>query len=265
MSTKPRGVLLAGNWKMNHGPKATQAFFEELAGAGALPSSVRYLIFPSFTSLAAASDHAAKARTMLDASIAIGAQNASWERSGAFTGEVSGPMLTELGLQNVLIGHSERRQFFGETPASAGKRTLSLLEQGFRVMLCIGETRAERDSGKMLAVLTEQVAGGLPAGVEKFLNGTVVVAYEPVWAIGTGVNATPEQAEEAHQAVRKLIWDRFGMQSAGTTPVLYGGSVKPDNAATLIAKPNIDGFLVGGASLKAADFRALAQACGKLA
>ncbi|OFZ72685.1 MAG: triose-phosphate isomerase, partial [Bdellovibrionales bacterium RIFOXYD1_FULL_44_7] len=189
-----------------------------------------------------------------------------WEKAGAFTGELSGPMLKEIGLDLVLVGHSERRQYFGETDETVRKRSESLLDQGLNVILCIGETKTERESGQTQAILQKQLKGAFPEngkGATRFLDGRLVIAYEPVWAIGTGLTATPQQAEEAHQIIRKYLWDNFGLEASGKTPILYGGSVTPDNAKTLLACPNIDGALVGGASLKPDNFLALIEAGGK--
>jgi len=264
---KPRGVLIAGNWKMNHGTAATGAFFSELSkirlSAGGTSSisagRLRARAFPPMISLQAALDGA----KIVGFPLEIGAQNAHWEKSGAFTGEVSGPMLAEIGVQCVLVGHSERRQYFGETDETAQKRAESLLGQGFQVIFCFGETRQERESGRTFDVLKRQLTVGLGASEGKiapYLDGRLVLAYEPVWAIGTGLTATPEQAEEAHQMTRKFLWDQFGMEPAGRTSILYGGSVTPENADSLLSRANIDGALVGGASLKPAGFAALLEA-----
>jgi len=254
---KTRGILIAGNWKMNLGPKDTEKYFGDLKALWGPPSgNVRACLIPPALSLQAA----------LQASrgmpVSIAAQNAHWEKSGAFTGELSGPMLQEAGIKTVLIGHSERRQYFGETNETARKRSQSLLEQGFQVILCIGETRAERESGKTQAVLTEQLRGSLPE--VGYLDGRLVLAYEPVWAIGTGLTATPAQAEEAHQMIRKFLWDQHGMEASGRTPILYGGSVTPENVDSLLSCPNIDGALVGGASLKPDSFVKLLESGGKV-
>ncbi|MGZ3699514.1 MAG: triose-phosphate isomerase family protein, partial [Bdellovibrionota bacterium] len=158
------------------------------------------------------------------------------------------------------------RQYFGETDETVRKRCESLLEQGFRVILCVGETRAEREAGQTAAVLIRQLSGAIPdagSGVAKFLDGRVVIAYEPVWAIGTGLTATPEQAEEAHLIIRKQLWDRFGLEASGRTPILYGGSVTPENVDQLLGSPNVDGALVGGASLKPESFLALLNGGGR--
>jgi triosephosphate isomerase len=261
---KPRGVLIAGNWKMNNGPDASRKFFNELSLAPEARSlfahnSLRAWIFPPYISLEAAK----KAAGSLTFPIEIGAQNAFWEKSGAFTGEISGPMLQELGVLKALVGHSERRQFFGETDTTVQKRARGLLAQGFQVILCVGETREEREKGATFEVLNRQLQAALVQGAEscsEFLDGRLILAYEPVWAIGTGLTAKPEQAEEAHQMIRKFLWDHFGMESAGRTPILYGGSVTPENATSLLSCPNVDGALVGGASLKPDAFLALLKA-----
>jgi triosephosphate isomerase len=269
-SRKPRGVLIAGNWKMNHGVSATRGFFGDLSkiqlSGGALAalksSTVRAWAFPPMLSLQEALMSAKSAGFAFE----IGAQNVHWEKSGAFTGEISGPMLTEIGITRALTGHSERRQYFGETDETVQKRSLSLLEQGFQVILCVGETRKEREENRTFDVLHRQLTVGLGISerkMQKYLDGKLIVAYEPVWAIGTGLTASPEQAEEAHQMIRKFIWDNFGMEASGRTPILYGGSVTPENVDSLLACPNIDGALVGGASLKPAGFVALLEAASR--
>lgn len=262
---KPRGVLVAGNWKMNQTVRETEQFFDTLRNE--IPKlitekdqsclkdgSLRACIFPSYLSLAQAQTEAFK----LPFPLSIGAQNAHWEKKGAFTGEVSGPMLQELGIEWVIIGHSERRQFFGETDLTVKKRTESLLEQGFKVILCIGETQAERQTGKTAEVLSRQLSSVFPesgsAASGSPLNPGLFIAYEPVWAIGTGVNATPAQAEEAHQLIRRFFKDRFGASASDRLPILYGGSVTPENMGDLLSCPDIDGALVGGASLKPVSF-----------
>ncbi|HUP57234.1 MAG TPA: triose-phosphate isomerase, partial [Bdellovibrionota bacterium] len=192
--------------------------------------------------------------------IEIGAQNAHWEKSGAYTGETSGAMLEELRVRGALVGHSERRQHFSETDELVRRRAEGLLAQGFDVILCVGETRAEREGGKTEHVLERQLTAALSGNVAPHLNGRLTIAYEPVWAIGTGLNATPEQAEKAQAFVRRQIASIAGEKSAAATPILYGGSVTPENAAELLAGPNIDGCLVGGASLKPDSFLALLSA-----
>ena len=255
---KNRGLIIAGNWKMNHGPKEAAEFLQKLPQGSEGAKGLTAILFPPFLSLHAA--HAAAQGRR----ISIGAQNAHHEKSGAFTGEISGPMLAELGIRDVLVGHSERRQFFGETDESAGARTAGLLAQGFRVMLCVGETKSEREGNLTGKVLTRQLAAGLPKSTAPFLDGRLTIAYEPVWAIGTGLTATPAQAEDAHQIIRKWLWDTFGMEASGRTPILYGGSVKPDNIEELLRLPNIDGALVGGASLKPDSFHSLLQSAQRV-
>lgn len=256
MAKKPRGVFIAGNWKMNFGLLETKTFFSSLSKLWITPknSTPEVALFVPATSIAEAN----RARGALP--VRVGAQNAHWEMKGAFTGELSAPMLAELGVSDVLVAHSERRQFFGETDESARKRTEGLLAQGFRVMLCVGETRAEREANQTEAVLQKQIKGAItPGGAAQFLDGRLTIAYEPVWAIGTGLTATPAEAESAHQFIRRLLWDSFGMEASARTPILYGGSVTPGNIETLLTCPNIDGALVGGASLKPESFWELVQ------
>jgi triosephosphate isomerase len=271
---KPRGVLIAGNWKMNHTAAETSAFFAALdelvrkqplaqpARAGLKAGSLGALIFPPMLSLSKTLELAGKAPFAIE----VGAQNVHWEKKGAYTGEVSGPMIAELGLRWALIGHSERRQHFGETDETVRKRAESLLDQGLQAMVCVGETRAEREAGKTSEVLTRQMAGALPQpnqGAARYLDGRLVLAYEPVWAIGTGLTATPEQAQEAHAELRALLGKRFGADAAEQTSILYGGSVTPENIDSLLACPDVDGALVGGASLKPEAFLALIAAAGR--
>lgn len=259
---KPRGLLIAGNWKMNHGPREAEAFLNALADSLKsrlpLPSGLSLSLCPPAVSLAPAVSAAARLRLP----IRVLAQNAHWEQKGAFTGELSGPLVKETGAQGSLVGHSERRQFFGETDETVRKRTESLLGQGLQVILCVGETRAEREAGSTRQVLLRQLSAVLTTpgqGAAAFLDGRLVIAYEPVWAIGTGLTATPAQAEEAHQIIRKDLWDRFGMDAAGRTPLLYGGSVTPENVRELLGCANVDGALVGGASLKPESYLALIE------
>jgi triosephosphate isomerase len=274
--SKPRGVLIAGNWKMNHTSAETTAFFgalgelcrktplEQPVRTGLKSGSLGALIFPPMLSLARAHELA----ELAPFTVAIGAQNVHWEKKGAYTGEVSGPMVAELDIHWVLVGHSERRQYFNETDETVRKRAESLLEQGFNVMLCLGETRAERERGETEAVLTRQLAGALPLmgkGAAAFLDGRLVLAYEPVWAIGTGLTASPAQAQEAHALLRSLLLTRFGENAASQTPILYGGSVTPENAKELLACGDVDGALVGGASLKPDGFLALVIEGGRAA
>ncbi|MGH3071539.1 MAG: triose-phosphate isomerase [Gaiellaceae bacterium] len=226
-------MLIAGNWKMFKGPGETLAFFESFEA----PAGVDAVFCPPFVSLGAAAG----------TGMTIYAQNVHWEPQGAYTGEVSPQMLLELGVQGALVGHSERRQLFGETDEMVARRARAALEAGLGVIACVGETLEQRESGDTELVLKIQVeAIAFAAGDHEQL----VIAYEPVWAIGTGKTATPDQAEEAHRFIKDLF-DR---------PVLYGGSVKPENAAELLSQPSIDGALVGGASLEPDSFAAICRA-----
>jgi triosephosphate isomerase len=229
-------MLIAGNWKMFKGPAETGAFCRTLRETD-LPEDVDVVVCPPYVSLAAA------VQALAGTEIGVFAQNVHWELEGPFTGEISAPMLAELGVYGALIAHSERRQFCGETDESARTRTRNALEYGLDVIVCVGETEWEREAGETEAVLRRQLADLEP-------NDRLVIAYEPVWAIGTGKTATPELAEHAHELIKSLI----------DVPVLYGGSVKPDNAAELMAQPAVDGALVGGASLDVESFGAICRA-----
>lgn len=241
--------MMAGNWKM-HGNRA-----ETAALAGALAKSVgqttgrEVVIAPPYTSLDVARE--AIAGTVIE----LSAQNVHGEPKGAFTGEVSAEMLVEAGCTHVIIGHSERRQYYGETDSSVNHRLKAALGAGLVPIVCVGETLAEREGGTTEAVVERQVNAGL-AGVDL---ERCVVAYEPVWAIGTGKTATPEQAQEVHRFIRGLLGKLASAEVAGTVRILYGGSVKPDNVDALMAKEDIDGALVGGASLDAASFTRIVQ------
>ena len=230
-------MLIAGNWKMFKGPGEARAFFDSFDP----PDDVDVVLCPPFVSLAVA----------VDSGRTVYAQNVHWEAQGAYTGEVSPEMLRELGVEGALVGHSERRQLFGESDETVARRARTALQAGLGVIACVGETLEQRASGDTELVLKIQVeAIAFAAGEHEQL----VIAYEPVWAIGTGRTATPEQAEEAHQFIKSLL-DR---------PVLYGGSVKPDNAAELLAQDGVDGALVGGASLEVESFTAICQAAAAI-
>ncbi len=247
-----RTPLIAGNWKMHLSPAEGAALVTALVPAAAA-TTAEVLVCPTFIGLAAAANAAAGSR------IQVGAQNCYWEPQGAFTGEISAALLKAAGLSHVLLGHSERRQYFGETDQTVNQRLVAALEVGLVPVLCIGETLAEREAGRLQEVLRQQVTGAL-AGLDAARLATLVVAYEPVWAIGTGVVATTAQAQEAHAFVRSLLVDQLGAAAAAAVRILYGGSVKPDNAAELMAQADIDGALVGGASLKADSFAAIIAA-----
>jgi triosephosphate isomerase len=222
-------VLIAGNWKMFKGPRETAEF----CSAFSPPAGIDVVLCPPFVSL----------RDAVASAIPTYAQNVHWADEGAFTGEVSAPMLLELGVTGSLVGHSERRQYFSETDETVRARAEHALAAGLRVIACVGELDAEREAGLTEEVLRRQVSVLEP-------HDALVVAYEPVWAIGTGKTATPEIAQEAHAFIKSLL----------DVPVLYGGSVKPDNAEALLSQPDVDGALVGGASLDVASFTAICEA-----
>ncbi len=240
-----RTVLIAANWKMHGDAVGVQRYLEELLPA-VDGSGVEVVVCPPFTLLPAAVMIAAGSR------VAIGGQNCHWEERGAFTGEVAPGMLVELGARWVIVGHSERRQHFGETDATAAARARAAQGAGLAVIFCLGETLEQREAGSTFAVLERQ--SGALTGLDP---GLLAVAYEPVWAIGTGRNATPEQAQEAHEFLRGRLAAVLGAAPASRLRILYGGSVKPDNAATLLAREDVDGALVGGASLDVAAFSAI--------
>jgi triosephosphate isomerase (TIM) len=246
-----RTPLLAANWKMNKTIEETESFL-----AAFLPqvpdSGVDVVVCPPFPSLKPAVEHCARSR------VRVVAQNMHEAESGAFTGEVSAPMLIELGVDGVILGHSERRQFFGETDEALARKLPAALEAGLAPILCVGEREQERDAGETESVLRRQVDADL-AELDPGRLAEVVIAYEPIWAIGTGRTATPEQAQEAVALIRELVRAR-GAEAAEAIRILYGGSVKPDNAAELIAQADIDGALVGGASLDPGDFAAIVAA-----
>ena len=242
-----RTPLIAGNWKMyKTNPQAIETA-RQLVGLVADTADVDIMIAPVFTAL----DPVAK--VVENSRVALGAQNLHWEKEGAYTGEISAQMLVSAGCRYVIIGHSERRQYFGETDETVGKKITAAIAADLIPVFCIGETESERESGKTFSVLDKQVKDGLKEQVVDGL-GSLVIAYEPVWAIGTGKTATSDQAQEAHRYIRSLVESNFGTALADGIRILYGGSVKPANVAELMAMPDIDGALVGGASLDAESF-----------
>jgi triosephosphate isomerase (TIM) len=242
-----RRALMAGNWKMHKTMGEAVDLVKKLREAVAGVSDRDILVCPPFTALAVAAE-AAKG-----SSVALGAQNMNDNLQGAFTGEVSAGMIKDAGGSYVILGHSERRQYFKETDALINKKAKLALEQGLTPIVCVGELLQEREDAKTFTVIEKQVKEGL-AGIAPVQAAKVVVAYEPVWAIGTGKTATPAQAQEVHAFIRKLVERMFGEPVASAVRVLYGGSVNPGNVDALMAEPDIDGGLVGGASLKAEDF-----------
>jgi triosephosphate isomerase len=241
---------MAGNWKMYKTPAETTAFFEKFRPLVEKSEHCEIVICPPFTSLAAAVDAARGSR------VRVGAQNVAWAKEGAFTGEICGPMLRAVGVTHTIVGHSERRQYFCETDETVLKRTQAALEFGLAPIVCVGERLEEREGGKTEAVLMAQFQKGI-AGLSEQQFAKIVIAYEPVWAIGTGKTATPEIAADAHRTIRAQVRAKFGKEAAGAVRILYGGSVKPDNARTLMAQPEIDGVLVGGASLDPVGFASI--------
>jgi triosephosphate isomerase (TIM) len=241
---------MAGNWKMYKTPADTQAFFEKFAPLAATAEHCEVVICPPYTNLAVA------VKAVEGTRIQIGAQNLHWAKEGAYTGEISAAMIKACGCSHVIIGHSERRQYFGETDESVQKKTVAALAEGLIPIVCVGERLEHREGGKTEAVLVEQCKGGI-CGLTPEQFGKVIIAYEPVWAIGTGKTATPEIAADAHRVIRQQIRDAFGAGTAGAVRILYGGSVKPDNTRSLMAQPEIDGVLVGGASLEPASFASI--------
>lgn len=244
--------LFAGNWKMNLDRAGCVALAQAIvAQAGAAQGDL--LVCPPSVYLEAVRG------IVQGTSVALGAQNVWPDANGAFTGEISTSMLRDCGCTHVILGHSERRQLLGETDAAINRKLHAALAADLTPIVCVGELLAEREAGRTLDVIRTQVAGSL-AGLTTEQAARLVLAYEPVWAIGTGRVATPEQAEEVHRDLRKLVAESYNAATAAGIRLLYGGSVKPGNAQELLARPNVDGFLIGGASLKAEDFLAIARA-----
>ena len=245
-----RRPIIAGNWKMYKTRQETFAFFRGLIPQIQESRHCEIVVAPPFTALSTAVAEAEGTR------IAVSAQDVHWEPQGAFTGEISVKMLIDVGCTYTIIGHSERRQFFGETDETVEKKTLAAVAGGLNAIVCVGETLSERDSGQAVEVVRRQVRNGLGRLTTPDLSH-IIVAYEPVWAIGTGRTATPEIAAEMHAAIRKTFTEIFNEAAGNALRILYGGSVKPDNISALMKKEDIDGALVGGASLDPASFAAI--------
>ena len=245
--------VVAGNWKMHHGPLRTRDFFMAFRVPASFPPSgeLQLLIFPPAVSLLAAAECPER-----DPRIGLGVQNLYFEAQGAFTGETSAALAAEAGATHALIGHSERRHVFGETDAEVAKKVEAAIKQGLIPVICVGETLVQRKAGKVEEVILGQLEAVLP----KLGEGRFMLAYEPVWAIGTGETATPEDARAAHAVLRQRVAVGLGKARAAQAPILYGGSVKPENAAELLAAQGVDGLLVGGASLDPASFRRIVEA-----
>ncbi len=247
-----RKPIIAGNWKMHLTLKDASALVRQLRTA-CESSAVEVVVCPPFTALSTVAD-------LLNGSLlGVGAQDLYWETQGAFTGEVSPSMLVDVGCRYVIIGHSERRTLFGETDETVQRKLQAALKQNLLPIVCIGETLAQREASQTFAVLTRQLEGAFQ-GCTNADAQRIILAYEPVWAIGTGRNATPEQAQEAHHAIRQWVAGRFGQSVADMMRIQYGGSVNAGNAASLLQQPDVDGALVGGASLKPDSFSAIVNA-----
>ena len=245
----PRKPFMAGNWKMNLNRKQSVELVKAIAAQAPDPDRVDVLVAPPFLSMAAVKEAIGGGRMLL------AAQNMHWAPEGAYTGEVAPPMLVEAGCTHVILGHSERRSLFGETDEMVDLKAESACKFGLSPIVCIGETLEQREENRTGAVIETQLRGSLKNFREKkILPPAVVLAYEPVWAIGTGKTATPEQAQEVHDRIRKWLAAEFDGKTAETIRILYGGSVKPDNVKELMSMPDVDGALVGGASLKASSF-----------
>lgn len=247
MNRRYRKTIIAGNWKMNKTPSETKAFAEQFKAI--LPKTKWCDIVVCVPTV----DLSAAVRAFKDSRIAVGAENVYFEKSGAYTGEISADMLADLGVRYVIVGHSERRALFGETDEIVNKKVLAALEAGLNPIICVGESLAQREMGVTMELIALQVKSAL-AGVSAEQMRRCVIAYEPIWAIGTGETATPEQAEEVCQHIRTIIRKRFGSKNARAMTILYGGSMNEKNAYDLLAQPDIDGGLIGGAALKPEQF-----------
>jgi triosephosphate isomerase (TIM) len=239
--------VIAGNWKMNKLTSEARALACAVRQGAGEVTHCQVVVAPPFTALAAVAEELRGSR------IVLAAQNVHWEPKGAFTGEVSTSMLEDAGCGMAIVGHSERRQYFGETDQTVNRRTRALLKSTLQPIVCIGETLAEREAGDHKKVITQQLAGGLDGLTGQDLL-RIILAYEPVWAIGTGRTASPEMAQEVHGIIRDWLTQKYGSETAAQVRILYGGSVKPENIADLMKQPDIDGALVGGACLDADSF-----------
>ena len=253
MNPTLRRPLVAGNWKLHKTVGESTELVAALAKALPAEPTAEVVVAPVFTALSAVRDAAA------GSAIAHAAQDVYWEASGAFTGEVSAPLLSDLGCSYVIVGHSERRQLFGESDEHVARKAAAVLGAGMVPIVCCGESLEQREAGETEAHVLSQVGAAL-AGLSEGDLAKVVIAYEPIWAIGTGRTASPDDAQQVHGAIRGLLSERFGSALADGTRILYGGSVKPGNAAELMAQPDIDGALVGGASLESDSFAAIVAA-----
>ena len=248
-----RTKIVAGNWKMNKLPSEAAALIDGIKDLVKDVQGVEVVVCPPFTDLKDA------AAAVKGSNVALGAQNVAWAESGAFTGEISAGMLKDLGVEYVIIGHSERRQYFGETDETVNRRLKAALAAGLKPIVCVGEKLEEREAGQMPAVIEKQVKEGF-ADLSPEELAKVVIAYEPVWAIGTGKTATPKEAQEVHALIRRLLAEIANAEVAASVRIQYGGSMKPANAKELMDQPDIDGGLIGGAALKADSFADIVKA-----
>ena len=256
MNRRYRKTIIAGNWKMNKTPSETKAFAEQFKAI--LPKTKWCDIVVCVPTV----DLSAAVRSFKDSRIAVGAENVYFEKSGAYTGEISADMLADLGVRYVIVGHSERRALFGETDEIVNKKVLAALEAGLNPIICVGESLAQREMGVTMELIALQVKSAL-AGVSAEQMRRCVIAYEPIWAIGTGKTATADQAEEVCGQIRKVIGEVYGEAVAEATTVQYGGSMNAKNCEELLSKKDVDGGLIGGASLKAPDFAVIVNAATK--
>lgn len=252
MAKKWRKFLIAGNWKMNKTPSESRQLLQDLLRVLSEERHITILICPPFTALATASE------LLQDSSIALGAQNLYPERFGAFTGEISPLMLRDLYVSHVILGHSERRDYFQESNAFINCKVRAALENRLIPILCVGETLAQRDDGQAFAIIDDQLAGGLNQVAGEEME-RLVIAYEPIWAIGTGKTASSAAAQEMHGHIRQWLQNRYGAELSDRVRILYGGSLKADNAQELLQQPDIDGGLIGGASLNAVEFTKIVE------
>ncbi len=251
-------MMIAGNWKMHNDNAQALQLANQIKIKTTAVKATEIVICPPYTALSVVND------VVKGSNVVLGAQNMFWEAQGAYTGEVSAAMLQSCGVQYVILGHSERRQYFGETDETVNKRLRAVLENGLKAIVCVGETLEEREAGRAREVIDSQVSGAF-AGIEAAAFSSIVVAYEPVWAIGTGKTASPDQAQEIHAHIRGQIEKQYGHDVAMALRILYGGSVKPANARELLSRPDLDGALVGGACLKAETFVPIIQTAEELA
>ncbi|MBK5273505.1 MAG: triose-phosphate isomerase [Desulfuromonadales bacterium] len=247
-----RTPVIAGNWKLFKTIAEATGMVNELKPLVANASGVEIVVAPVFTALSRVSE------ALSGSNVRLAAQDCYWEEEGAYTGEVAPKLLADAGCSHVIIGHSERRQYFGETDATVNKKGKAALAAGLTAIVCVGETLAEREADKTFSVIETQLKGGL-TGFSSDMLAHSIIAYEPVWAIGTGKTASDQQAQDVHVFIRSLLAQMFDQATANAIRILYGGSVKPDNVKGLMSQPDIDGALVGGASLKADSFAAIAN------